>query len=226
VSAGGRKVAAMPPDTLADLPYAATLTRHPGPLAASGDYEGAHFDGLELARPQAPSSRFLECAFTQVSMTGGQLRRARFSDVWLSGVRLSATELAESSWACATFVNSVLAGVSVHGAGLRQVAFRGCKLTGVNLRSATLAAVSFENCLLNDVDFAQATLRRCTFRGSQLRQTDLSHVTLDQVDLRGAELGLILTPDSLRGATISTDQLIAVAPLLAEQAGIVVADGG
>ena len=78
----------------------------------------------------------------------------------------------------------------------------------MNLRSATLADVSFENCLLNDVDFGGATLRRCTFPGSQLRQTDLSHVTLDQVDLRGAELGLILTPDSLRGATISTDQLI------------------
>ena len=38
-------------------------------------------------------------------MTGGQLRRARFSDVWLSGVRLTATELAESSWTSATFVN-------------------------------------------------------------------------------------------------------------------------
>jgi uncharacterized protein YjbI with pentapeptide repeats len=215
----------MPLDSLADLPYAATLTRHRGPLAADGDYERAHFDGLDLASFQAPSSRFLECAFTQVSMTGGQLRRARFSDVWPSGMRLTATELAESGWASATFINSVLAGVTVHGAGLRQVAFRGCKLTGVNLRGATLTEVSFENCLLSDVDFGGATLRRCTFPGAQLRETDLSHVTLDQVDLRGAELGLILTPDSLRGATISTDQLVAVAPLLAEQAGIVVADG-
>jgi uncharacterized protein YjbI with pentapeptide repeats len=223
---GGRTVAAMPPETLADLPYAATLTRHPGPLAASGDYEGAHFDGLDLASPQAPGSRFLECALTQVSVTGGQLRRARLRDVWLSGVRLSATELAESSWASVTVINSVLAGVSMHGAGLRQVAFRGCKLTGVNLRGATLAAVSFENCLLDDADFGRATLRQCTFRGSQLRAADLSHVTLDRVDLRGAELGLILSPDSLRGATISTDQLVAIAPLLAGQAGIVVEDGG
>jgi uncharacterized protein YjbI with pentapeptide repeats len=214
----------MPLDTLADLPYAAALSRHPGPLAADGDYEGAHFDGLDLARSQAPSSRFLECAFTQVAMTDGQLRRARFSDVWLSGVRLTATDLAESGWASATFINSVLAGVTAHGARLRQVAFRGCKLTGVNLRGATLTEVSFENCLLGDVDFGGATLARCTFPGAQLREADLSHVTLDQVDLRGAELGLILTRDSLRGATISTDQLVAVAPLLAEQAGIVVAD--
>jgi len=44
------------------------------------------------------------------------------------------------------------------------------------------------------------------------------------VDLRGAELGLIITPGSLSGAIISTAQLTVVAPLLAEQAGIVVED--
>jgi uncharacterized protein YjbI with pentapeptide repeats len=210
-------------DNLADLPYAATLTPHAGPLAAEGDYEGAHFDGLDLDAPRAPSSRFLECAFTQVSIMGGSLRRARFSDVWLRGVRLTATDLSDSSWTDATIIGSVTAGVSAHGALLRRVAFRGSKLEGVNFRGATLDQVSFTDCLLRDVDFGGATLRRCRFPDSRLSETDFSRVTLDKVDLRGAELGIIITPDALRGATISTAQLGEIAPLLAEHAGIVVA---
>ena len=40
------------------------------------------------------------------------------------------------------------------------------------------------------------------------------------MDLRGAELGLIITPDSLRGAIISTAQLYSLAPVIAETLGI------
>ena len=214
----------MPPETLADLPYAATLTRHPGSLAAGGDYEGAHFDRLDLASPQAPGSRFLECAFTRVTIQDGQLRLARLSDVWLSEVRLTATELTETSWVDATLAGCVAAGVTADAARLRRVTFRNCKLDGVNFRSATLTEVNFADCLLRDVDFGGATLLHCTFPGSQLRETDFSRVTLEQVDLRGAELGLILTPGALRGATISRAQLAEVAPVLAEHSGITVAD--
>ncbi|MDX6336210.1 MAG: hypothetical protein QOG05_3550, partial [Streptosporangiaceae bacterium] len=189
----------MPRDRLADLPYAASLTLHQGGLAADEDYEGTHFDGLDFDAPRAPGSRFLECAFTQVTMQDGRLRRARFSDVWLHGVRLTATELSDSSWIGATIIGSMAAGVIAHGSLLRQVTFRGCKLHGVNFRAATLTDVTFEDCTLREVDFGGATLRRCRFPGSQLQETDFSQVTLDTVDLRDAELGLIITPGALSG---------------------------
>ena len=216
----------MPPENLEDLPYAAMLSPHPGPLSAGESYECAHFDGLALDDPQAPGTRFLECAFTKVSISGGQLRRARFSDVWLSGIRLTAAQFADTSWSDAAILGSVAAGVSAHGSQLRRVTFRHCKLDGVNFRDATLIDVSFDDCLLRGVDFGGATLQRCTFPGSQLRETDFSRATLKSVNLRGAELGLIITPGSLSGAIISTAQLTVVAPLLAEQAGIVVEDAG
>jgi uncharacterized protein YjbI with pentapeptide repeats len=213
----------VPRDRLADLPYASALTPHQGDLAADEDYEGAHFDKLDFDAPRAPGSRFLECAFTQVTVQDGRLRRARFNDVWLDGVRLTATELIESSWIDATIIGSVAAGVIAHGSLLRQVTFRGCKLQGVNFRGATLTDVSFQDCTLREVDFGAATLRRCQFPGSQLQETDFSQVTLDQVDLRDAVLGIIMTPGALSGATITTAQLTALAPLLAEHAGITVA---
>ncbi|HEX3388598.1 MAG TPA: pentapeptide repeat-containing protein [Streptosporangiaceae bacterium] len=213
----------MPRDHLADLPYASTLRPHQGELAPDEDYEGVHFDGLDLDAPRAPGSRFMECAFTQVTMQDGRLRRARFNDVWLRGVRLTATELSDSNWIDATIIGSMAAGVVAHGSRLRQVTFRGCKLQGVNFRAATLTGVIFEDCMLREVDFGGATLRRCQFPGSQLHETDFSQVTLDKVDLRGAELGIIITPGALSGATITPVQLAELAPLLAEHAGITVA---
>ncbi|MGH3421238.1 MAG: pentapeptide repeat-containing protein [Streptosporangiaceae bacterium] len=213
----------MPLDRLADLPYVSALTPHQGDLAANEDYEGAHFDKLEFDAPRAPGSRFLECAFTQVTVQDGRLRRARFNDVWLRGVRLTATELSDSNWIEATIIGSVAAGVVAHGSRLRRVTFRGCKLHGVNFRAATLTEVTFEDCMLREVDFGGATLRRCQFPGSQLHETDFSQVTLDKVDLRGAELGIIITPGALSGATITPVQLSELAPLLAEHAGITVA---
>jgi len=214
----------MAPETLADLPYAASLSPHQGPLAAGTDYDGVHFDGLDLAAPRGASSRFMECAVTKVTVQDGRFRLARFSDVWLSDVRLTATELTETAWTDAVWSGCVAAGVTMDAAELRRVTFRHCKLDGANLRGATLVDVSFADCLLRDVDFGGATLRRCTFPSSQLRATDFSNVTLEQVDLRGAELGLIITPGALRGATITTGQLAELAPVLAEHAGIEVAE--
>ena len=47
-------------------------------------------------------------------------------------------------------------------------------------------------------------------------------MTLEKVDLRGADLGIIITPGALSGATITSVQLAELAPLLAEHAGITV----
>jgi uncharacterized protein YjbI with pentapeptide repeats len=95
----------------------------------------------------------------------------------------------------------------------------------VNFRGAELTEVVFDNCLLRDVDFAGATLTRTSFGNSRLTAVTLAQTTLDQVDLRGADLGLLTDAPSLRGAIVTSAQLTAMAPLLAETLGIVVDDG-
>jgi uncharacterized protein YjbI with pentapeptide repeats len=209
---------------LADLPFAAALRAGPGKLAPAEDYDSVHFDQLDLTGPDASGSRFLDCAFTRVSIQDGRLRRARFTDVWLRDVRLISTTLAETSWVDAAVIGSVAAGVEAFGAQLRRVSLRGCKLDSVNFREAALVDVTFDNCVLRDVDFAGATLTRTAFRGSQLTMTNFARVTLDQVDLRGAELGLTIDPGCLRGAIVTVAQLGEIAPLLAESIGLIVTD--
>ena len=48
--------------------------------------------------------------------------------------------------------------------------------------------------------------------------------TCTKVDLRGAELGITGGYESLRGTTIDSVQLVALAPLLANHLGITVKD--
>jgi uncharacterized protein YjbI with pentapeptide repeats len=216
----------MEPRELAELPYATALQPHRGGLSPDEDYDTVHFDQLAFDAASAANARFMECAFTQVSFQAGQLRRARFTHVWLRDVRMMSTGLAETRWQDATFAAVVIAGAEAYGAQLRNVAFRECKLDSVNFRDAVLADVAFENCLLREVDFGGARLTRVVFTNTRLDKADFSRVTLDDVDLRGAELNIAITPDSLRGATITNAQLMAAAPLLAETLGIVVTDGG
>jgi uncharacterized protein YjbI with pentapeptide repeats len=107
---------------------------------------------------------------------------------------------------------------------MRRVTFRDCKLDSVNFRSGTLTDVTFENCLLLDAEFGGATLRRVTFVGCTLTRADFAKVSCTDVDLRGAALGITAGYESLRGATIDSSQLIALAPLLARHLGITVTD--
>jgi uncharacterized protein YjbI with pentapeptide repeats len=212
------------PRELADLAYADVLTRHEGGLSAGAEYDTVHFDRAGFDDPDASGSRFLECAFTGVSVQGGRLRRARFIGSWLKDLRMTLSDIAETQWMDSTLTGGSVAGVQAFSARLDRVVFAGCKLDSVNFRDAELTEVTFTDCLLRDVDFAGARLRRTVFAGCRLTGVDFSRASLDQVDLRGSELGLIVGPDPLRGAIVSTGQLTAIAPLLADSLGITVED--
>jgi uncharacterized protein YjbI with pentapeptide repeats len=129
---GSGRRAVTPVTELSGLPFAAALTPHRGGLAADATYDTVHFDQLDLGTPNASGSRFLECAFTRVSLTGGQLRNAQFSQVWLRACRIVSTSLAETGWMDATFIGGVLAGVAGFGARLNRVVLQDCKLDSVN----------------------------------------------------------------------------------------------
>jgi uncharacterized protein YjbI with pentapeptide repeats len=209
---------------LADLPFARALERHEASLASAESYDGAHFDQAELDGADASGSSFLECAFTGVTLQDSRLDRAQFSDVWLHNSRLLGVSLTRTGWRDVTLTGVVMAGIEVFSSLLRRVTFDRCKMEGVNFRDCDLTDVTFNGCMLREVDFGGARITRTSFPGSRLTSTTLTQVTLDRVDLRGAELGLTVDPTSLRGAIVTTAQLIDMAPVLAEGIGIVVDD--
>jgi uncharacterized protein YjbI with pentapeptide repeats len=214
------------PDELADLPYAALLRPHSGPLAAEGDYDTVHFDRLSFGEDQTVSAgRFLESAVTDCVFSGTRMRRTRFNDLWASGTRFTAVALAESDWLDSALVGCSLAGVEAFGARLRRVVLRRCKLDSVNLRGAVLHDVVFQDCVLRDVDLGGAALDGVAFPGSRLQQVRLGRATLNRTDLRDAlSIDLADGYDSLRGAVISQVQLLDLAPAFAAALGITVKD--
>ncbi|MFJ1755314.1 pentapeptide repeat-containing protein [Kitasatospora sp. NPDC088134] len=209
---------------LEDLPHAHLLQRHTGPLRADARYDTVHFDDLALTG-QFGGAQFLECAFTAVRAEEARLRRASFNEVWMQGGRLVGVDLAESEWQDSEVEACVLAGVSAYGSAIRRTVFRQCKLESVNLRGAVLRDVVFEDCLLRDVDLADAKLTDVSFPGSTLAEVRLRGAALKNADLRrAARLDL---PDGhlgLRGAIVSTPQLLELAPRFAQALGISVQD--
>ncbi|MEU8136952.1 pentapeptide repeat-containing protein [Streptodolium elevatio] len=210
---------------LGELPYAHRLEPFDGDLRRDGTYDSVHFDGTELEDAEGGGSGFTECAFSAATVTRGRYRRTRFDDVWLEGVRIVGADLAESSWLDCEFTAGLLAGLQMHGAQMRRVVFHNCKFDSVNLRASALRDVSFVNCMLRDADFAGATLTGVSFPGSTLDGVSLEKAKLAKVDLREAA-GLRITSgvEALRGATISSLQLLELAPALAQVLGIGVDD--
>lgn len=205
---------------LDQLPFAAQLEPHTGGLTPDTMYDCAHFDKLSFDSPDGAACRFLECAFTRGTFSGGQLRRADFSEVWLRDVRVTGTGLMETRWSGATLIGVAVAGVEAYGARLGRVTLQDCKLDSVNLRDTSLTEVTFANCVLNHVDFGGAKLTRTSFPGSRLAGCTFTQMTMDEVDLRGAELGITLDTESLCGAIVSASQLTELASLLAASMGI------
>jgi hypothetical protein len=136
------------------------LTPHDGDLTSAEPYEGVAFADTSWDDAEAGNCLFLECAFSNVWIDGGRLRKSRFTDTELRDTRFVACDLSETGWQDVTLAGCALAGAQIYSAAMRRVTFRDCKLDSVNLRNATLTDVKFENCLLRDLDFASATFKR------------------------------------------------------------------
>ncbi|GAB2826090.1 pentapeptide repeat-containing protein [Actinocorallia aurea] len=213
------------PRTLTDLPYARYLTAADGPPVRSGDYETVHFADLDLTGVRAEGARFLESAFSHVDLADAVLRNALFNDVWMQSGRLVGTNLAETRWLDSEITVGSLAGTALYGSELTRVTFFGCKLVALNLREASLRDVAFIDCTLDDVDFTGAKLTSVSFPGSTLTDIRLDRTTMRRVDVRKARsLTFQAGRDALAGLTITSPQLLDLAPSFATLLGVTVAD--
>ncbi|WP_405187290.1 pentapeptide repeat-containing protein [Streptomyces anulatus] len=213
------------PRELAKLTYAHRLTPFTGEMEREGTYEWLHFDGCDFEDVDGGSSGFTESAFSATTFTRGRYRRSQFDDIWLHTVRMVGTDLAETTWMDSECNEVVLAGTELSGSHMNRVTFYNCKFDSVNARLAKLRNVAFVDCLLRDVDFGGAVLTNITFPGSTLDRAHFDNAKMTKVDLReAAGLSIASGLEALKGATISTYQLLDMAPALAQVLGLTVKD--
>jgi uncharacterized protein YjbI with pentapeptide repeats len=208
---------------LEDLAYAPYLEPWDGVLQPDARYDTVHIDGAEIESPLATGARFIESAVSSTTFDGGTFRLSRWSDVWLNAVRWIGTDLSGTDWMDVEINASVLAGAAVYDAQLRRVLVNESKADSVNLRGTRLQDVSFVGCTLTHVDFAGATLIDVSFAGCEILGATFDNAHLKNVDFRQAHaLEISSGYASLKGARITTSQLVGLAPSLANVLGILV----
>lgn len=138
----------------------------------------------------------------------------------LERVDVVALSAVESGWWNVEVQQSRIGSAELHGSILRNVHFVRCKIGYLNLRGANLTDVAFTDCIIEDLDLMRAKATRMSLSGTRISRLELSGSKLEDVDLRGARLADIGTLEGLRGATITLDQLLEIAPALAQSLGI------
>lgn len=189
-------------------------------LEAGGDHVAVDFVDLDLAGQDAPDTRFLECRFQRCGLDGTSLRRARIAESLFSEVHAATVDFADSTWRDSQVWGGRLGAVTLIGATWTGVRIRGSHLGFLNLSGAHLQDVTFEGCEIGSLDVRGAALQSVSFEDCRVDELDVAGATLSEVDLSGARLRMLVGVESLRGAIISHQQLVDLAPLLAAQIGI------
>ena len=189
-------------------------------LEARDEYEAIDFADLDLGGQDAGDARFLDCRIQRCSLDGLSLRRARFSGSLLDEVHGATVDLSDSSWRESRLAGSRLGAVTLIGATWAGVRVHASKLGFMNLAGAQLEDVVFERCEIGSLDVRGARLRSVSFVDCSLNELNVAEATLSRVDLSGARLHTVIGVDNLRGAIVSQEQLIDLAPLLAAQLGM------
>ena len=190
---------------------------------ANGDDD---LDDIEFADAKLPTltwtgrRRLGSSTLTELVVGDWQARAASIVDSVLDRLDVVAMSAIESSWWNVEVVQSRVGSAELYDVELRNVHFVRCKLGFVNLRGARLSDVAFTDCVIDDLELMRATATRVSFEGTRIGKLELSGSKLADFDLRGARLADIGTLEGLRGATITLDQLLEVAPAIAVGLGI------
>ena len=138
----------------------------------------------------------------------------------VEGTEVVALSAPESGWWNVEVSQSRIGSAELYDSSWRSVSFSHCKLGYLNLRGAKLTDVAFTDCTIEDLDLMRATASRVSFTGSRIDRLELSNAHLTDVDLRGARLADVGNLEGLKGATITLDQLLDLAPAMAARLGI------
>lgn len=186
--------------------------------------ENAHIELLDAVGVRAENMSIDESILERVQFVQAQLEKLGLSDVLLQGCDLSAAKCADGSWLRVHVKGGRLTGIDLSSTTLKDIIFEDCKLDLANFRASKLTRVQFIGCHLQETDFQMATLTNVAFSSSELKKVAFSRANLKHVDARTSQLFDIRGWDSLKGLTLDASQLVAIAPELANELGLLIED--
>jgi uncharacterized protein YjbI with pentapeptide repeats len=189
-------------------------------LETRRDYDATDFVDRDFADQDASDARFLECRLLRCCIDGLSMRRARIVESLLADVHGASVDFTDSTWRDCRMSGGRLGALALAGATWASIRVRGSKLGFVNLAGARLEDVVFEECEIGGLDARAAQMRSVAFVDCTIDELNVAGATLLKVDLSGARLRSLVGVESLRGAIVSHEQLLDLAPLLAAELGI------
>lgn len=162
-------------------------------------------------------SHVLRCTFLQA-----KIEKLQLQDCLLENSDFSGSNLSEASWHAVAVKATRCSGLQLPNSLLKNVRFVGCRLDMANFRFAKLENVQFEQCVITGMDLYNAQLKHVEFIDCDLEDVEFSGAKLTDVDLTNARLVSVKGLSGLKGARITSDQLVALLPYVAQEIGLVV----
>lgn len=180
---------------------------------------GQSLDQCTLKNLAIANSKTTKTSFAESDIDGFGLKNAVFTDCVMTMANFP-----DASWHVVEIRNSRCSGIQLDKANLKDVLFKDCKLDLANLRFAKLTNVIFENCVITELDLYNAELKNVAFIGCDMDDVEFSRTTLHNVDLTESQIIKIKGIPYLKGATINSEQLVYLAPYLANEFGIKISE--
>lgn len=193
-------------------------------LEPDADLDGLTFRGLDLAGRDASRARFLDCQVDDCDLEGVVLDGARVLDSTWTAVRAGALRAPSSTWRDVTLTDLRVGAFTAFASTWTRVTVTGGKIDYLDLRESTIEELRLVNVTLGDLDLSHARVQRLVVVDCDVRRLDTTQAHLTGCDLRGARLRVLEGVGGLGGATVTRDQLLDLAPLLAHHVGLVVED--
>lgn len=193
-------------------------------LERTGQADRILLEDVDLSGVDLSGGRLTECLLRSVALADTDLSAASVLESgweWVSAPHLKAPR---STWRDVSIEGSRFGVTELYDAGISGLVLRGCKLDLVNLRNAVLTDVLFEHCTIAELDISGARATRVKFSDCTVGTLEVRDARLKDVDLRGAALSRIVGLAGLKGAVISEEQLVELAPSLADHLGLVVSE--
>jgi len=184
------------------------------------------FDGVTVSDADIASAHHVAIDGSKlagIQMLGAVLEKFDCNDSEIIRLEAAALQAYKTNFLRVVVTDSRLTGAEFAEAVFEDCVFKNVKFDEAGFRFARFTRVRFENCVLRAADFSNAQLRHVTFTGCDLEATDFVSATCSNVDVTGEDLALVKGILGLKGATISTEQLMLLAPLLAGELGFHVA---
>ena len=191
-------------------------------LRASDEREGERYADADLSDYDLSGANFIECEFDAVTLTGTQLRGARFVDTLVTASFAPTLLAGRTTWRDASVQSPRWGSAEMFDADFNSVHLRGGKIDYLNLRGSRLSNVIIEDCQIGELDLGGVRADRVAIRNCRIGTLDLTRATCVNVDIRGSEFSTVNGLEGLRGVTVSEEQLALLAPVLASHLGLVV----